>query len=63
LSSVLSEKEYVPYQGLFELYKETSGKDDKVEFESILTYLEDEFYIRLDEAKEAYSFFCKILKD
>jgi hypothetical protein len=59
----LSEKEYVPYQELFELYKETSLKDDKVEFEAILTYLEDEFYIQKDEAKDTYSFFCKILKD
>lgn len=59
----LSEQEYVPYQELRELYKETSGRDDKVEFEGILTYLEDEFYIKRDEAEKTCSFFCKILKD
>ncbi len=58
----LSARNYVDYQELWELYKESSGKEDSVEFESILTYLEDEFYIKKDEDR-TYSFFCSILKD
>lgn len=57
----LSVCDYLSYSQLWELYKEISRREDKIEFESILAYLEDEFYINKDNGN--YSFFCKVLKD
>lgn len=57
----LSGYEYLSYSQVWELYKEISGKGDNMDFEKILAYLEDEFYINKDNGN--YSFSCKVLKN